>query len=96
MEIGEQTFIDVVEHLTALNYTGPVGLSCDDTKLFTSMRLFWDAEKKAYFLVGGTDGPCRVANPDEVRAVLEDPNFHKATKVRCYEPTYSVFELLAG
>jgi hypothetical protein len=82
MEICEQTFIDVVEHLTALNYAGPVGLSCDDTKLFSSMRLFWDAEKNAYFLIGGADGPRRVINPEEVRAVLSDPKLQKATKVR--------------
>lgn len=82
MEICERTFDDVVDHLTALNYGGPVGLSCDDTKLFDSMRLFWDAEKQAHFLVGCTDGPRRVVNPEEVRAVLKDPNLQKATKVR--------------
>jgi hypothetical protein len=81
MEICEQTFNDVVNHLAALNYTGPVGLSCDDTKLFSTMRLFWDSEQRAYFLVGCANGPRRVVNPEEVSAALKDPKLQKATKV---------------
>ena len=82
MEICERSFELVVDHLAALEYTGPVGLSCDDTKLFGTLRLYWDAEQKAHFLVGGVDGPCRVADPEQVKQVIEDANIRKATKVR--------------
>jgi hypothetical protein len=81
MEICEKTFELVADHLAALDYTGPVGLSCDDTKLFGSLRLYWDAEQKAHFLVGGVDGSCRVADPDQVKKVIKDANIQKATKV---------------
>ena len=79
MEICRKTFELVVDHLT--DYTGPIGLSCNNTKLFGSLRLYWDAEQKAHFLVGGVDGPCGVANLDQVKKVIEDANVQKATKV---------------
>lgn len=82
MEICDRTFQLVEDHLAALNHTGPVGLSCDDTKLFSSLRLFWDKEKNTYFLVGGVDGPYRVADPDSVRQVISEGKIKKATKVR--------------
>jgi hypothetical protein len=81
MEICDRTFQLIEDHLTALNHTGPVGLSCDDTKLFSSLRLFWDKEKNSYFLVGGVNGPYRVADPDSVRQVISEGKIKKATKV---------------
>lgn len=83
MEICERSFELVVKHLAALNYTGPVGLSCDDTKLFSAMCLYWDAEQKSHFLVGGVDGLYHVANADQVKSVHETANIQKAAKV-CY------------
>jgi len=81
MEICKQTFELVVDHLTTLAYVGPVGLSCDNTKLFSSLCLYWDAEQNVHFLIGSVDGPCHVADPDQVKAVIENANFQKATKV---------------
>jgi hypothetical protein len=69
------------EHLAALKYNGPVGLSCDDTKLFPSFRIYWDATEKVHLLIGRTDGPLRVADPDFVKEILADANAQKATKV---------------
>ncbi|KAF8239658.1 hypothetical protein L208DRAFT_1374531 [Tricholoma matsutake] len=84
MEICERSFELVVKHLAALNYTGPVGLSCDDTKLFSAMCLYWDAEQKSHFLVGGVDGLYHVANADQVKSVLETANIQKAAKIRLW------------
>ncbi|KAG6818744.1 hypothetical protein H0H93_002181 [Arthromyces matolae] len=84
LTICDRTFELVVEHLEALNYSGPVGLSCDDTKLFSSLRLFWDAPKETYFLIGGTEGPYPVANPDEVKDILADKSITKSTKIRLW------------
>lgn len=81
MDISDRTFELVNEHLNVLNFDGPVGLSCDDTKLFATFRLYWDAEQTSYFLVGGTDGPLRVADPDDVKRVIEEAKAEKATKV---------------
>ena len=88
MEICEQSFELVEDHLTALEYTGLVGLSCDDTKLFGALRLYWDVEQKAHLLVGGVDGPCHVADPEQVKQVFEDANIQKATKVRIVMACY--------
>ncbi|CAK5270401.1 unnamed protein product [Mycena citricolor] len=84
MDISERNFELVFRHLEDIKYNGPVGLSCDDTKLFASFRLYWDNEKEAHYLVGGTDGPLRVANPDQVHAVIQDACARKATKIRLW------------
>lgn len=76
------TFQRVDEHLSALGYTGPVGLSCDDTKLFAAWRMYWDAEKKAHFLVGGLGEPMHIADPDRLQKMINDAKLTKATKVR--------------
>ncbi len=38
MTICNQTFEFVADHLKSISYNGPVGLSCDDTKLFATFR----------------------------------------------------------
>jgi hypothetical protein len=81
MEISDRTFELVYEHLNTLDFDGPVGLSCDDTKLFATYRLYWDAKESSYFLVGGTDCPLCVADPDDVKRVIEEAKGEKATKV---------------
>jgi hypothetical protein len=82
MTICDDTFRLVDEHLSALGYDGPVGLSCDDTKLFSAWRLYWDAKQKAHFLVGGLEQPMRVADPDRLKEMINDAKLAKATKVR--------------
>ena len=48
------------EYLSSLKYPGPVGLSCDNTKLHLSLRTYWDADKGCHFLVGTTGEPIAV------------------------------------
>jgi hypothetical protein len=81
MTICDQSFKLVDEHLNALGYDGPVGLSCDDTKLFPAWRLYWDAKKKSHFLVGGLGEPLRVADPEHLKEMIDDAKLAKATKV---------------
>ncbi|KAJ7245054.1 hypothetical protein C8J57DRAFT_1082457 [Mycena rebaudengoi] len=84
MDISDRNFKLAAEHLAALNYDGPVNLSCDDTKLFPSFRLYWDNDKKSHFLVGGTDGPMRVSDPEQVKSVIAESRARKATKIRLW------------
>lgn len=72
MDLCDHTFELVLSHLTALSYTGKVGLSCDDTKLTEGTRLYWDGKEKCHFLVGVVGDPIRVVDPEQVRAILED------------------------
>ena len=64
-----------------MDYDGPLGLSCDDTKLFATFRLYWDLNEKSYFLVGGVDGPLRVADAENIKQAMNDARADKATKV---------------
>ncbi|KAF7364532.1 hypothetical protein MVEN_00322200 [Mycena venus] len=84
MEIGYRPFQLVKEHLNALDYHGPVDLSCDETKLFPGLRMYPDGKDKVDYLVGAVEGPIRVADPDAMKAILEDANVKKATKVRVW------------
>lgn len=81
MIVNEQSFELVLVHLHALNYRGPLGLSCDDTKLFAAWRMYWDGDKQAHYVVGGVGGPLLVADPEKLKDLLEDTNAVKATKV---------------
>lgn len=79
--ICDKSFELVDAHLSALGYNGPVGLSCNDTKLFAAWRLYWDAKENSHFLVGGTGEPLRVADPDSLKEMINDAGLAKAMKV---------------
>jgi hypothetical protein len=81
MNICDKTFALVKEHLNSLGYDGSVCLCCDDTKLFSAFRLYWDVKEKLHYIVGGVDGRYRVPKPDDVRTVIEQAKLKKATKV---------------
>lgn len=89
MDICEQTFRLAKAHLAALDYHGPVALACDDTKLFPTLRLYWNKEKEGYFLVGACGGPIQVHDLDAAQEVLADSTVTKATKVFYKLSTYS-------
>ena len=80
MSIYDEIFVLVKDHLDSLGYNGPVCLCCDDTKLFSAFRLYWDAKEKSHYIVGGVGGRYHVPNPDDVRTVIEQAKL-KATKV---------------
>ncbi|KAJ6632173.1 hypothetical protein B0H10DRAFT_2206574 [Mycena sp. CBHHK59/15] len=84
MVICDRTFELVQEHLAALKYDGPVGLSCDDTKLLSGLRMYYDTKEKVDYLVGEVDGPIRVVNPEEMKKVLADTTIARGTKVRVW------------
>jgi len=75
------SYILVQEYLDSIKYTGPVGLSCDDTKLFPVFRPYWDAAKDAYFVVGCTGSPLRIADIEDFNSQLQRGLLEKVTKV---------------
>ncbi len=81
MEICDRTFELAESHLKKLNYNGPVGLSCDDTQLFSTLKLYWSKTDDCHYLIGATDGPIRVLDPDHMKEVLADAQKKKAPKV---------------
>ena len=83
MEIGARTFTTAREYIERLGYaSGPVALSCDDTKLHAAWRTYFDTEMDLHFLVGGTGPPLAIANIGELSEILESASDKdKATKV---------------
>lgn len=69
------------EYLSSLNYSGPVGLSCDDTKLHPSLRTYWDASSGCHFLIGTTGEPIAVRDEGLLRDLVAESKKDAATKV---------------
>ncbi|GAW09826.1 hypothetical protein LENED_012023 [Lentinula edodes] len=84
MEICDRTFELAATHLKSLGYKGPVSVCCDDAKLFASLRLYWDPEKKKHFLIGGSNGPVEVNDPESVDLAMKEATIQKATKIRIW------------
>ncbi|KAJ7577185.1 hypothetical protein C8J56DRAFT_798958 [Mycena floridula] len=82
--ICPESFTRVKQQLDALDYSGPVAVACDDTKLLSGLRLYWDVTKKGHYLVGGADGPILVPDPEEMEALMNDPSIPKGTKLRIW------------
>lgn len=95
MEIGEDTFTAVRDHLQVRGYTGPINVACDDSKLLSGLRLHYDPREQKHFLVGGIEGPIHVPNPEDIENVMNDPAVKKGTKVssQCYSqiPVFILF-----
>ncbi|KAJ3538768.1 hypothetical protein NM688_g6473 [Phlebia brevispora] len=84
MIIGDEMLDLVKARLNELNYTGPVALACDDTKLVPAWRLWWCASEAAYYLIGAVSGPLRVSDPEALQKTIDDAHAVQATKVRVY------------
>ncbi|KAI9062819.1 hypothetical protein FKP32DRAFT_1548995, partial [Trametes sanguinea] len=80
--LSEQTFMNLISLLERLGYSGPVGLSCDDTKLSASLDPVYDKAQDGYFVLGGVGQPLRVANPENFAAEIAANSIMKAEKVR--------------
>ncbi len=73
-----------------MGYSGPLALSCNDTKLHPAYRTYWDPEKQVHMLLGGIEGPKAVA--EELRAIMQTVSeSDKATKVRGWTHLKSAF-----
>ena len=69
--------------MVSIDYSGPVALACDDTKLHPSLQVAWDDTFNSNVLVGSTlDETMLVADPEELQNVLVQLGDKVATKVR--------------
>ncbi|KAF7300831.1 hypothetical protein MKEN_01309000 [Mycena kentingensis (nom. inval.)] len=67
MEICQRSFASVKEYLSSIGYSGPIAVSCDDTKLFAGLHIHFDTERKAHVLVGAVERPITVLDADALR-----------------------------
>lgn len=81
MGISDRTFELASQYLERIGYTGTAGLSCDDSKARKALRPMFDKKEDAWFLIGGVDGPVRVVDPDNMRAILDENIDKTASKV---------------
>ncbi|KAG8700389.1 hypothetical protein FRC08_004733 [Ceratobasidium sp. 394] len=85
--VTDENVIRAVEYLNKLNYTGPVGLSCDDTQLLSKFSPYYDGQKNKWYLLGGVGEPIEI--DDEVDGVEKrvadaTENSELATKCRLW------------
>ena len=81
-----RSFILVRSYLDLINYSGPVGLSCDDSKLFPAFRPYFDSKEDTYYVVGCTGTPLQIADIEEFNTQLKQGLLTKATKVGHHSP----------
>ena len=68
--------------MVSIDYSGPIALACDDTKLHPSLQVVWDNSLNSNVLIGTTlNKPVLVANPEELQKLLEELDDDVATKV---------------
>jgi hypothetical protein len=79
--IQQKTFDLVDDTLKKLGYTGPVALSCDDSKLLASFRPYYDVDKQGYFIMGHVGEPFQILDPEAFQLVVQEQQLIKATKV---------------
>ena len=79
--IQPRTFELVEDMPRKLQYSGPVALSCDDTKLLASFRPYYDEDQKGYFVMGHTRDPYELVDHQTFQRVVESQELTKATKV---------------
>ncbi|KAG9126762.1 hypothetical protein FRC07_002060, partial [Ceratobasidium sp. 392] len=84
LAIGPEVFVYAKTYFEQINYAGPICLSCDDTKLLSSLRMYYEKHTKQWQLIGGTDGPVNIANNNELVKALKDATIEKASKVRLW------------
>ena len=69
--------------MLSIDYSGPIALACDDTKLHLSLQVVWDDSLNSNVLIGTTlNTPVLVVNPEELQKLLEELDNNVATKVR--------------
>ncbi|KAJ7194070.1 hypothetical protein GGX14DRAFT_587166 [Mycena pura] len=84
MTISPANFKMAKKYLHDIKYDGPVAVACDDSKLFSSLRLTFDPVQNCHVLVGAEGGPICVPDANAVSAVLSDPSVVKGTKLRLW------------
>ncbi|RDX45703.1 hypothetical protein OH76DRAFT_1486179 [Lentinus brumalis] len=73
-----------IEYLDLLEYAGPVGLSCDDTKLVPGLDPVYDKDRNGFVVLGGVGDPMPVADPEELNAAIAAGRIAKAEKLRLW------------
>ena len=72
--------------MLSIDYSGPIALACDDSKLHPSLQVVWDNSEGSNILVGSTlNRAVLVANPEELEKLLVELEGKAATKV-CIMP----------
>ena len=80
--ICNNCFLLAQGYMLSIDYSGPIALAYDDTKLHPSPQVVWDNSLNSNVLIGTTlNKPVLVANPEELQKLLEELDNDVATKV---------------
>jgi hypothetical protein len=83
--ICDDCFLLAQHYMRCVDYSGPIALACDDSKLHPSLQVAWDGSSNSNILVGSTvNEAILVSNPEELQKLLVDFDSKVATKVYAY------------
>ena len=78
MGLQEHCWDLVKEHMQIYNYSGPVGLSCDETKLFAAFHPYFDCCCNVYYLLGNTGELLEINDPEDFADVMREGEFEES------------------
>ncbi|KAG8705173.1 hypothetical protein FRC09_003116 [Ceratobasidium sp. 395] len=84
LTICAEVFQQAKTYIDGTGYSGPVCLSCDDSKLFPALQTYYTAATQKWHLVGGVNGPVAIADNEALKKVLSDRSVDKASKIRLW------------
>nr|GAT48523.1 predicted protein [Mycena chlorophos] len=84
VEFTRRTITLAKDRMTAMGWSGPVAMSCDDTKLQAALRPFYDENRQSWCILGSTGAPMLIANLPEFRQAVELGTVERATKLRLW------------
>lgn len=82
--IHDKNFAYAAERLSSLQFSGPVGLSADDTAAFPSLRPYWAKDSEHCVVIGSVGEPIIIKDLEELKGMIEENKIAKASKVYCY------------
>jgi hypothetical protein len=80
LSIEARIFTQAKEWLSKYNWSGPVSIGVDDTKLQPALRTYWDEAQQVHILIGATGQPRAITSMEDVHTIIQTAE--KATKVR--------------
>ena len=90
--ICKDCFLLAQAHMVSVDYSGPIALACDDSKLHPLLQVVWDNSANSNILIGSTlNKSIPVANPEELQDLLVELEGKVATKACATPCQWSIY-----
>ena len=82
--ITTRTINTLADTLQRLQYSGPIALACDDTRLSPALRPYYNVERDEYILLGAMGILMVLPELDKLAQIIQQGHIKKATQARFF------------